>query len=93
MFIYYNSKKNNQKREKYIGKIYSVSVIFNELLPQYKDKLQVGVSAQQIKEVPPEVIQDAPIDSQYMSVQYDKIVPLLIEAIKELKKEIESLKS
>ena len=67
--------------------------IANELLPQYKDKLQVGVSAQQIKEVLPEVIQDAPIDSQYMSVQYDKIVPLLIEAIKELKKEIESLKS
>jgi len=67
--------------------------VANELLPQYKDKLQVGVSAQQVKEVLPEVIQDAPIDSQYMSVQYDKIVPLLIEAIKELKKEIQSLKS
>jgi len=54
---------------------------------------QVGVSAQQVKAVLPEVIAPAPIDPQYMTVQYDRIVPLLIEAIKEQQKQIEELKA
>ena len=65
----------------------------NEITPQYADKLQVGVSAQEIKSVLPEVVVENAIDGQYDSVHYDKVVPLLIEAIKELKSEIESLKS
>jgi hypothetical protein len=57
------------------------------------DERMVGVSAQQVKEILPEVIADAPIDNKYMTVHYDKLVPLLIEAIKELKKEVDELKS
>jgi len=57
------------------------------------DERLVGVSAQQVKEILPEVIADAPIDNKYMTVHYDKLVPLLIEAIKELKKEVDELKS
>ena len=64
----------------------------NEITPQYADKLQVGVSVE-IKSVLPEVVVENAIDGQYDSVHYDKVVPLLIEAIKELKSEIESLKS
>jgi hypothetical protein len=69
----------------------------------FKNKeLQVGVSAQEVNAIMPEVIAPAPFDmdaenksksgENYMTVRYEKLVPLLIEAIKELKAEVEALK-
>jgi hypothetical protein len=52
---------------------------------------QTGVSAQEVKAVLPEVVGPAPVDSQYLTVKYDKLVPLLIEAIKEQQTQIEKL--
>ena len=57
------------------------------------NETHVGVSAQEVQAVLPEVIAPAPISDEYITVKYDKLVPLLIEAIKDLKKEIEELKS
>jgi hypothetical protein len=64
------------------------------------DKLQVGVSAQEVQAVLPEVVAPAPVDDKYLTVRYEKLIPLLIEAIKEqdvvikqLISDIDSLKS
>ena len=45
-----------------------------------------------MKEVLPEVVMEASSDDEFMSVSYGNIVGVLIEAIKELKAEIEELK-
>jgi hypothetical protein len=60
-----------------------------------KDKVRVGVSAQEVEAVLPEVVTAAAIenDQDYKTVQYDKMVPLLIEAIKELTEQNKELKS
>ena len=50
-----------------------------------------GVIAIGNPKVMPELVDTR--DNGYLAVKYDKIVPLLIESIKELKKEIEELKS
>jgi hypothetical protein len=55
-----------------------------------KEGSDVGVVAQEILEVLPEAVTTR--DNGYLAVRYEKLVPLLIEAIKELKAEINELK-
>jgi len=54
-------------------------------------KNDVGVIAQEIEKVLPQVV--ATRENGIKAVKYDRIVALLIESIKELKKEIEELKT
>jgi hypothetical protein len=51
----------------------------------------IGVIAQEIEEVLPELVTTR--DNGYKAVKYEKIVPFLIQCIKELKDEIRDLKS
>ena len=52
----------------------------------------VGVIAQEVEKVVPEIVETRKHDG-YKAVKYEKLVPLLINAINELKAEIEELKS
>jgi uncharacterized protein with HEPN domain len=62
---------------------------------------QIGVIAQQIQRLIPETVKIAPFDSNadgksksgnnYLTVQYEKIIPVIIEAIKEQQKKISVL--
>lgn len=58
----------------------------------YEVKQEVGVSAQQVQAIMPEVVAPAPIDDKYLTVRYERLVPLLIEAIKELSAEVKELR-
>ena len=51
--------------------------------------IQIGLYAQEVQEVLPEAVYQS---NGYLNVSYDKLIPLLIEAIKELKNEIDLLK-
>ena len=73
------------------GFYYEANEVAQEL--GYNAKREVGVSAQEVQKVMPEVIAPAPIDEQYLTVKYERMVPLLIEAIKELKQQVDDIKN
>jgi hypothetical protein len=70
------------------------------------DSVQIGLSAQEVQKVLPEVVSLAPFDmardeednlisksgENYLTLDYAKLVPVLVEAVKELKSEIEKIK-
>ena len=58
----------------------------------YNDRKQVGLSAQEVQKILPEVVVPAPIDSKFLTIQYERMIPLLVEAIKELSNEIQEIK-
>jgi hypothetical protein len=111
-----NIKNIDSPLEK-ISKINGVYFNWNDKAKELADKnteiKEVGLLAQEIQEVFPEIIKSAPFDIEfddenslpgknkyksksgenYLTIQYEKIVPLLVECIKELKKEIDELKN
>ncbi len=79
-----------------VSQLSGVEFDWKELSDEDKESIHsnvghdVGVLAQEVEKVLPEVVTER--DTGYKAVKYEKIVPLLIEAIKDLKAEIEELK-
>ena len=90
------------KLDKLSGFTYNWNEKANKIAGFDKEESMVGVFAQDVESVLPEAVKRAPFDNDgedgsksgenYLTVQYEKLVPLLIESIKELKSEIEELK-
>jgi hypothetical protein len=55
-------------------------------------KHETGVIAQNVQSVIPDATPNAPFNEEYLTVQHEKIIPVLIEAIKEQQKQIDELK-
>jgi hypothetical protein len=74
-----------------ISKIGGYTFEWNEKSTKEKGKKDIGVIAQEIEKVLPELVTTR--DNGYKAVKYDKIVALLIEGMKEQQKEINELKN
>jgi hypothetical protein len=59
----------------------------------YEAIREVGISAQQVQAVMPETVAPAPIDDKYLTVRYERLVPLLLAAIKELEAKVAALEA
>ena len=68
------------------GFYYTGNAVAGEL--HLKQELDIGVSAQEIEKILPQALGDMMGD--YKTVRYERIVPLLIEAIKELNIKLDS---
>ena len=90
-----------------LSKINGVYFNWNDVakeLANKSDNEEVGFLAQEVQSVLPHIIKPAPFDidtktgesksgENYLTIQYEKIVPLLVECIKELKLQIDELKN
>ena len=75
-----------------LGGIRGVEFDWNDESPGWAQERghDVGVVAQEVQKVLPEIVTER--KNGYLGVDYKRIVPLLIESIKELKQEVEDLK-
>lgn len=58
-----------------------------------EQKHETGVIAQEVEKVMPDAVVPAPFNKEYKTVHKDKLIALLIEAVKELQQEVELLKN
>jgi hypothetical protein len=92
-----------EKLDKLHGVYYEQNDLAKQFGYNYDNERQIGVIAQEIKSVLPEAVKIAPFDADeygesisgedYLTVLYSRVVPLLVEALKEQKEQIDYIKS
>jgi hypothetical protein len=91
-------KKNIRSVENALDKVKALrGVYFNWNQNDYPDRqfgsnVELGFIAQEVEKIVPEIVTKDKTKEEYRSVKYDKLVALLVEAIKEQQKQIDSLK-
>lgn len=78
-----------------VKQLNGVTFEFNEAARQMglPEEPQLGLIAQDVEKVLPEAVMPFAFDEKYKNVKYDKLVGLLVEAVKELSAEVEELKN
>lgn len=74
-----------------VDKLTGYEFDWNETKQTVRKGHDVGVVAQEVQQVLPEVVETR--DDETLAVDYDKLVPLLLQSIKELKQKVEDLES
>jgi hypothetical protein len=90
-----------QKLQQIEGKYYSITT--KSLDPQgklqLKSRMQYGIIAQDVEKQFPEMISEKALfintgdETTYKTVEYTQLIPVLIEAVKELNTKVEKLES
>jgi hypothetical protein len=86
-------KKEIKPLENSLEKICSLQGVEFEFINDLIQRKNIGFIAQDIEKIIPQVVTTSEKGEQYKSVAYGNIVALLVEAIKELREEIETLKN
>lgn len=87
-----NLKTNIKKLENNLNKLDSIEGVEFDWQPNhYLEGHDVGLIAQQVQEVLPEAVSKR--DDGYLGVNYIKLIPFLVNCIKELKEELKVLKN
>jgi len=58
-----------------------------------REKNEIGMIAQEVEQIIPQAIEPAPFNKEYKTIKYDRLIPLLVECIKDQQKQIDELKS
>jgi hypothetical protein len=80
-------KDNIEPIDNALDKILGLNGVYfqwNESAKVEAEGRQVGVIAQDVKQILPEVVSNSTTSENYLSVDYTKLVPVLIEAMKQL---------
>jgi hypothetical protein len=114
IYAYYSDERLKTKQGNIVGaldKVLSLNGFYyinNEVAGKYgytSQEQQVGLSAQEVEAILPQIVYPAPFDidmtgenksksgENYKTIDYAKLVPLLVEAIKEQQKQIDELKA
>ncbi len=94
----YNSPSDNRLKKNIQGLNYGLKdvlrlrpVTYNWIDPQLSAKTQIGLIAQEAREIIPEMVMGDET-KETLSVNYTELIPVLINAIKEQQKQIDDLK-